>query len=124
MKKIVKNVMPAVYMLFIAFSAASCNQTQAAPAAASASAPAGQPVDLTYAAEKSLPSVVYIKSVINAKTQTVEYSDPFDDFFLIPSEVSSDADRVTTMASASARYRLRSVQLPVQVSSSQLMVIS
>ena len=84
MKKIVKNVMPAVYMLFIAFSAASCNQTQAAPAAASASAPAGQPVDLTYAAEKSLPSVVYIKSVINAKTQTVEYSDPFDDFFSDP----------------------------------------
>ena len=84
MKKIVKNVMPAVYMMFIAFSAASCNQTQAAPAAASASAPAGQPVDLTYAAEKSLPSVVYIKSVVNAKTQTVEYSDPFDDFFSDP----------------------------------------
>jgi len=83
MKKIVKNLMPAVYLMVIAFSTASCNQTQAAPAAAS-SAPAGQPVDLTYAAEKSLPSVVYIKSVINAKTQTVEYSDPFEDFFSDP----------------------------------------
>ena len=83
MKKIVKSVMPAVYLMFIAFSAASCNKTQAAPAAA-ASTPAGQPVDLTYAAEKSLPSVVYIKSVINAKTQTVEYSDPFEDFFSDP----------------------------------------
>ena len=83
MKKIVKNLMPAIYLMVIAFSAASCNQTQAAPAAA-ASAPAGQPVDLTYAAEKSLPSVVYIKSVVNAKTQTVEYSDPFDDFFSDP----------------------------------------
>ena len=82
MKKIVKNLMPAMYLIVIAFSAASCNKTQAAPAAATV-AP-GQPVDLTYAAEKSLPSVVYIKSVINAKTQTVEYSDPFEDFFSDP----------------------------------------
>lgn len=82
MKKIVRNFMPAVYLMVIAFSAASCNKTQAAPAAAAV--PAGQPVDLTYAAEKSLPSVVYIKSVINSKTQTVEYSDPFDDFFSDP----------------------------------------
>jgi len=83
MKRIVKSLMPAVYLMVIAFSAASCNKTQAAPAAAAA-APAGQPVDLTYAAEKSLPSVVYIKSVINSKTQTVEYSDPFEDFFSDP----------------------------------------
>ena len=82
MKKIVKSFMPAIYMVVIAFSAASCNKTVAAPAAAQA-AP-GQPVDLTYAAEKSLPSVVYIKSVINSKTQTVEYSDPFEDFFSDP----------------------------------------
>ena len=68
--------------MFVAFSAASCNKTQAA-APATAAAP-GQPVDLTYAAEKSLPSVVYIKSVINSKTQTVEYSDPFEDFFSDP----------------------------------------
>ena len=82
MKKIVKSFMPAVYLMVIAFSAASCNKTQAAPAAAVA-AP-GQPVDLTYAAEKSLPSVVYIKSVTNSKVQTVEYSDPFEDFFSDP----------------------------------------
>ena len=81
MKKIVKSFMPAIYLVVIAFSAASCNKTQAAPAAAVAP---GQPVDLTYAAEKSLPSVVYIKSVINSKTQTVEYSDPFEDFFSDP----------------------------------------
>ena len=74
MKKIVKSFMPGILMMFVAFSAASCNKTQAA-APATAAAP-GQPVDLTYAAEKSLPSVVYIKSVINSKTQTVEYSDP------------------------------------------------
>ncbi len=82
MKKIVKSFMPAVYLMVIAFSAASCNKTQAAPAVAAA-AP-GQPVDLTYAAEKALPSVVYIKSVINSKVQTVEYSDPFEDFFSDP----------------------------------------
>ncbi|MBQ3699117.1 MAG: trypsin-like peptidase domain-containing protein [Prevotella sp.] len=82
MKKIVKSFMPTMLMLVVAFSTASCNKTQAAPAAPAA-AP-GQPVDLTYAAEKSLPSVVYIKSVINAKTQTVEYSDPFEDFFSDP----------------------------------------
>ena len=82
MRKMVKNLMPALYLLVIAFSAASCNKTQAAPAVASA--PAVQPVDLTYAAEKSLPSVVYIKSVQNAKTQTVEYNDPFEDFFSDP----------------------------------------
>jgi Do/DeqQ family serine protease len=85
MKKIVKSIMPAMYLMVIAFSAASCNKTQAAPAAATTTAAApGQPVDLTYAAEKSLPSVVYIKSVTNAKTQTVEYSDPFEDFFSDP----------------------------------------
>lgn len=51
---------------------------------ANASSPvvAGQPVDLTYAAEKSLPAVVHIKYVQNSKTQTVEVqSDPFSDFF-------------------------------------------
>jgi Do/DeqQ family serine protease len=45
---------------------------------------AGQPVDLTYAAEKALPSVVYIKNTQNSKVQTVEYSDPFEDFFSDP----------------------------------------
>ena len=79
MKKIVKSILPAVYLMVIAFSAASCNKTQAAPAAAP-----GQPVDLTYAADKALPSVVYIKSVINSKVQTVEYADPFEDFFSDP----------------------------------------
>ena len=84
MKKIVKSLMPAMYLFVIAFSAASCNKTQAAPATQAATAAPGQPVDLTYAAEKSLPSVVYIKSVINSKVQTIEYSDPFEDFFSDP----------------------------------------
>ena len=52
--------------------------------ATSAAVPA-QPVDLTYAAEKSLPSVVHILSTKNSKVQTVEVeSDPFSDFFSDP----------------------------------------
>lgn len=42
---------------------------------------AGQPIDLTYAAEKATNSVVYIKVTINSKQQEVEYFDPFSDFF-------------------------------------------
>ena len=38
MKKIVKNIMPAIYLVVIAFSAASGNKTQAAPAAGGAPA--------------------------------------------------------------------------------------
>lgn len=42
----------------------------------------GQPVDLTYAAEKALPAVVHIKYVQNSKTRTVDVQDdPFGGFF-------------------------------------------
>ena len=45
----------------------------------------GQPVDLTYAAEKALPAVVHIKYVQNSKTQTVRMQrDPFEEFFSDP----------------------------------------
>lgn len=42
---------------------------------------AGQPVDLTYAAEKTVNSVVYIKVTQAGKTQVVQDFNPFDDFF-------------------------------------------
>lgn len=55
----------------------------AAPAFA-AGVPAGA-IDLTAAAERALPSVVYIKSVQNSKVQTIDVqSDPFSDFFSDP----------------------------------------
>lgn len=38
-------------------------------------------VDLTYAAEHCTSSVVYIKVTTHSKTQMVEYSNPFEDFF-------------------------------------------
>ena len=88
MKKIVNVATPAVCAVALVLSVVAFNKTNAAntPAAAPvvASMPAGQPVDLTYAAEKSLPSVVYIKNTQNSKVQTVEYSDPFEDFFSDP----------------------------------------
>lgn len=42
---------------------------------------AQNPIDLTYAAEKAVNSVVYIKVTTNSKTQTIQYNDPFEDFF-------------------------------------------
>lgn len=66
--------------LSLAFSTGTMLKVNATPTTTSA-VPA-QPVDLTYAAEKSLPSVVHILSTKNSKVQTVEVeSDPFSDFF-------------------------------------------
>jgi Do/DeqQ family serine protease len=88
MKKIVNVATPAVCAVALVLSVAAFNKTNAAnpssPNPVVASAPAGQPVDLTYAAEKALPCVVYIKNTQNSKVQTVEYSDPFEDFFSDP----------------------------------------
>lgn len=78
MKKIANYLAPVLCMMTIMFSVASCNKADAAT-------PAGQPVDLTYAAEKSLPSVVHIKYVQNSKVKTIDVqSDPFSDFFSDP----------------------------------------
>ena len=88
MKKILNVATPAACAVALILSVAAITNTNAAPATSPApivsSAPAGQPVDLTYAAEKALPSVVYIKSVQNSKVQTIEYNDPFEDFFSDP----------------------------------------
>ena len=88
MKKIVNVATPAVCVVALALSVVAFNKTNAAttpdPSPAVANVTAGQPVDLTFAAEKALPSVVYIKNTQNSKVQTVEYSDPFEDFFSDP----------------------------------------
>lgn len=52
-----------------------------ATAKAAPALPSSQPIDLTIAAEKAVNSVVYIKVTTNGKTQTVQYFDPFEDFF-------------------------------------------
>ncbi len=65
----------------LAFSAGAFMKVNASTTEAAA-APAGQPVDLTYAAEKALPAVVHIKYVQNSKTKTIDVqSDPFGGFF-------------------------------------------
>lgn len=80
MKKYSKYAIVAMSALSLAFSTGTMLKVNATPATTSA-VPA-QPVDLTYAAEKSLPSVVHILSTKNSKVQTVEVeSDPFSDFF-------------------------------------------
>lgn len=83
MKKYSKYLIVAMSLLAFVFSAGTFMQVKAAGAAAP-TVPS-QPVDLTYAAEKSLPSVVHILSTKNSKVQTVEVqSDPFSDFFSDP----------------------------------------
>ena len=68
----------------LAMAAAVFTLTVTTPtlAMAATNAVPSQPVDLTYAAEKALPSVVHIKYLQNSKVQTVDVqSDPFGDFF-------------------------------------------
>jgi Do/DeqQ family serine protease len=69
----------------VALARAASQVTQATPVttASTSSTPAAPSglVDLTYAAEKSINAVVYIRVTQNSKTQTVETYDPFQDFF-------------------------------------------
>jgi len=91
MKKIVNYLIPATSFVAVVFAIAAFSNTHAAGSGEQSqllnvqAAPAVQPVDLTYGAEKALPSVVHIKYVQNSKIQTVEVqSDPFEDFFSDP----------------------------------------
>ena len=81
MKKYSNYLLAALCIIAIAFSAGSFIKVNAASAAALP----GQPVDLTYAAEKALPTVVHILSTRNSKVETVDVQNsPFDDFFSDP----------------------------------------
>ena len=80
MKKFSKYLMSAATVTALALSTGAFLKVYAAETPASVVA--GQPVDLTYAAEKALPSVVHIKYVQNSKTKTVEVQDdPWGGFF-------------------------------------------
>ena len=79
MKNLSKYLAGAACVTALAFSTGAFIKVYAAEAPA---VTAGQPVDLTYAAEKALPAVVHIKYVQNSKTQTVDVQDdPFGGFF-------------------------------------------
>lgn len=86
LKKIANYLMPVLCLVSLVFALAAFNKADAKTPSLTATAPAaGQPVDLTYAAEKALPSVVHIKYVQNSKVQTIDVqSDPFSDFFNDP----------------------------------------
>ena len=129
MKKIVNVATPAVCAVALVLSVVAFNKTNAATTPAQSpvvtSMPAGQPVDLTFAAEKALPCVVYIKNTQNSKVQTVEYSDPSRISSLILSEDSSEEDKARVMVgNVNVRYRLLNELVPDQVLSSQQMDIS
>lgn len=80
MKKLSNYVVAVLCVGSLAFSAGAFMKVNATPAVTAA--PAGQPVDLTYAAEKALPAVVHIKYVQNSKVKTVDVQDdPFGGFF-------------------------------------------
>ena len=79
MKNLSKYLAGAACVTALAFSTSAFIKVYAAEAPVVAP---GQPVDLTYAAEKALPAVVHIKYVQNSKTQTVDVQDdPFGGFF-------------------------------------------
>lgn len=88
MKKVSNYLVYAMCIIAMAFSAGSFMKVYANKSpfvSSSSSAAPGQPVDLTYAAEKALPSVVTIRVVQNSKTQIIERQvDPFEDFFNDP----------------------------------------
>ncbi|MBM6992746.1 MAG: Do family serine endopeptidase [Prevotella sp.] len=82
MKKYSSYLLAAICVVALALSAGSFIKVNAST---NETTQAGQPVDLTYAADKALPAVVHIKYVKNSKTQTVDVqSDPFSDFFSDP----------------------------------------
>ena len=81
-KTICNFAVAALCVTSLTFSVAAFTEAKAAKAPNAPAAVAGQPVDLTYAADKALPCVVHIKYLQNSKVQEVEMqSDPFGDFF-------------------------------------------
>ncbi len=79
MKRYSSYVFAVLCVVAVAFSAGTLIKVNATSVP---QAVAGQPVDLTYAAEKALPAVVHIKYLKNSKVETVDVqSDPFGDFF-------------------------------------------
>lgn len=82
MKKITKNILSAVGVVALALGTSFTFCTVEKAMAASPAAVAGQPIDLTIAAERALPCVVHIKYLQNSKVKEVEVqSDPFGDMF-------------------------------------------
>ena len=79
MKNLSKYLMGGACVLALTMSAGAFLKVNAAQTQVNTP---GQPVDLTYAAEKALPAVVHIKYVQNSQVKTVDVQeDPWGDFF-------------------------------------------
>lgn len=76
-----KKILICTLALSLSLSGTALGVSLANASASSQKAPVSERVDLTYAAEKAVNSVVYIKVTTNSRTQTVPYNDPFEDFF-------------------------------------------
>ena len=120
MKKLSNYVVAVLCVGSLAFSAGAFMKVNATPAVTAA--PAGQPVDLTYAAEKALPAVVHIKYVQNSKVKTVDVQDdPFGGFF---DPFGFFGNPGQGNGGTSRKCRLRRERLPVRASSSVRTVTS
>ena len=107
MKKIFNYLNASVFMLALLVTSCTSQPSNAQIK--------GQPVDLTYAAEKALPAVVHIKFVQNSKIQTVDVEgDPFD--FFDPFGFFGNPDR--------GGKQKRKVQTPKRVASGSGVIIS
>ena len=122
MKKISNYVVSALCILAVAFSAGAFVKANAVQPSVAPAAPAGQPVDLTYAAEKALPSVVHILSTQNSKTQTIDVQtrDPFEDFFFDPFGLFGNPSR----GQGQGGTQKRQVQTPKRQGSGSGVIIS
>ena len=79
MKNLSKYLMGGACAIALTLSTATAIKVYAAEPQATI---AGQPVDLTYAAEKAIPEGVHVRYVQNSKTQTIDVQDdPFGGFF-------------------------------------------
>ncbi|RRD02994.1 Do family serine endopeptidase [Prevotella sp. OH937_COT-195] len=82
MKRFKSILLYSAVVLSLAFSAGAFIKVEAASSAIQAPPAVGQPVDLTYAADRALPAVVHIRYLQNSKVQEVQVDvNPFGDFF-------------------------------------------
>src|SRR5574344_1524675 len=81
MKNLSKYAVVGLCIASLTFSEGACLKADAVCTSVNSSVP-GQPVDLTFAAEKAVSAVVHVKFVKNAGTKEVDVQDnPFGDFF-------------------------------------------
>ena len=110
-----KKIFVGVLMLAAMGAGVACANSAAPEQAAAVPQQPGGLVDLTYAAESSVNSVVYIKVTAGGKTQTVTTYDPFEDIF---------GDFFGFPGRGNGRGQQRQVQTPKRQSAGSGVIIS